>query len=101
MLELEGQLLHQQVHVLVNLEPVQVVGVALEDTQVIVVFSFVFAMKKQVLKKKKNNFTWSLIRRPPKETYAERRPVPSLASSPSILRQETEMLLDIVAEKNH
>ena len=52
-LELEGQLLHQQVHVLVNLEPVQVVGVALEDTQVIVVFSFVFAMKKQVLKKKK------------------------------------------------
>ena len=53
MLELEGQLLHQQVHVLVNLEPVQVVGVALEDTQVIVVFSFVFAMKKQVLKEKK------------------------------------------------
>ena len=29
MLELEGQLLHEQVHVLVNLEPVQVVGVAL------------------------------------------------------------------------
>ena len=100
MLELEGQLLHQQVHVLVNLEPVQVVGVALEDTQVIVVFSFVFAMKKQVLKKK-INFTWSLIRRPPKETYAERRPVPSLASSPSILRQEAEMLLDLVLENNH
>ena len=52
MLKLEGQLLHEKVHVLVNLEPVQVVGVALEDAQVIVVFSFVFAMKKQVLKKK-------------------------------------------------
>ena len=52
-LKLEGQLLHEKVHVLVNLEPVQVVGVALEDAQVIVVFSFVFAMKKQVLKKKK------------------------------------------------
>lgn len=50
-LKLEGQLLHEKVHVLVNLEPVQVVGVALEDAQVIVVFSFVFAMKKQVLKK--------------------------------------------------
>ena len=99
MLELEGQLLHEQVHVLVNLEPVQVVGVALEDTQVIVVFIFVFAMKKQILKKKKN-FTWSLMRRPPKETYAERRPVPSLASSPSILRREAEILLDIVTEKN-
>ena len=42
MLELEGQLLHEQVHMLVNLEPVQVVGVALEETQVIVVFSFIF-----------------------------------------------------------
>merc|ERR1712217_73365 len=30
MLELEGQFLHEQVHVLVNLEPVQVIGVALE-----------------------------------------------------------------------
>ena len=50
-LKLEGQLLHEKVHVLVNLEPVQVVGVALEDAQVVVVFSFIFAMKKQVLKK--------------------------------------------------
>ena len=32
-LELEGQFLHEQVHVLVNLEPVQVVGVALEETR--------------------------------------------------------------------
>ena len=38
------------------------------------------------------------MRRPPKETYAERRPVPSLASSPSILRQEIEMSLDLLAE---
>ena len=41
MLELEGQLLHEQVHVLVNLKPVQVVGVALGENQVIVVFSFI------------------------------------------------------------
>ena len=40
MLELEGQLLHQQVHVLVNLEPVQVIGVALRKNQFIVEFSF-------------------------------------------------------------
>ena len=40
MLELEGQLLHEQVHVLVNLEPVQVISVALRENQVIVVFSF-------------------------------------------------------------
>ena len=33
MLELEGQFLHEQVHVLVNLKPVQVVGVALEETR--------------------------------------------------------------------
>ena len=32
MLELEGQLLHEQVYVLVNLKPVQVVGVALKET---------------------------------------------------------------------
>ena len=38
------------------------------------------------------------MRRPPKETYAESRPVPSLASSPSILRQEIEMSLDLLAE---
>ena len=42
MLELEGQFLHEQVHVLVNLEPVQVIGVALGENQFIVVFSFVF-----------------------------------------------------------
>ena len=41
MLELESQLLHEQVHVLVNLKPVQVVGVALGENQVIVVFSFI------------------------------------------------------------
>ena len=40
MLELEGQLLHEQVHVLVNLEPVQVIGVALGKNQFIVEFSF-------------------------------------------------------------
>ena len=39
-LKLEGQLLHEQVHVLVNLEPVQVIGVALRKNQFIVEFSF-------------------------------------------------------------
>ena len=38
-LKLEGQLLHEQVHVLVNLEPVQVIGVALGKNQFIVEFS--------------------------------------------------------------
>ena len=40
MLELEGQFLHEQVHVLVNLEPVQVIGVALGENQFLVELSF-------------------------------------------------------------
>ena len=74
---------------LVNLKPVQIVGITLR-------------WKREIMKSSLRNcrhcvsnerfITWSLMSRPPYETYAERRPVPSLASSPSILPKKQKVV---------